>query len=58
MEPGKSQDDFDTVLPPPGQPQAITCVAITSNFIITGSKQVAENHTLNQCSSIRDEPVN
>lgn len=39
-EGGKGGDDADIVLPPPGQPQTITCVAITPNFIITGSKQV------------------
>jgi hypothetical protein len=37
---GRHSDDHDTVLPPPGTNQTLTCVAITPHFIVTGSKQV------------------
>lgn len=35
---GKSMDEFDVVIPKPGQTANLTCVTITSDFIITGSK--------------------
>ncbi|MEW5318051.1 MAG: hypothetical protein WDW38_009304 [Sanguina aurantia] len=35
---GKSMDEFDVVIPKPGQAANLTCVTITSDFIITGSK--------------------
>lgn len=40
IEGGKSMDDFDVVLPTPGQNHTITCVAINETFVITGCKQV------------------
>ncbi|GFH09592.1 WD_REPEATS_REGION domain-containing protein, partial [Haematococcus lacustris] len=36
---GQSSEDFDLVLPPPGKVQTVLCVALTPDFIITGSKQ-------------------
>eukprot|EP00798_Chlamydomonas_sp_ICE-L_P012670 gene12669-15902_t len=39
IELGRQMDEFDVVLPPQGQPQHITCVAISEHFVITGSKQ-------------------
>jgi len=39
VAPGAAVDDFDKLLPPPGQVQTLTCLMVTDTFIITGSEQ-------------------
>lgn len=36
----------DVVIPPPGQPANITCVALTGSFVIVGDKQGALSYYL------------
>ncbi len=38
VEPGRAPDEHDVVIPGPGQPANITCVALTPTFVITGSR--------------------
>ena len=35
---GRLADEGDVVIPGPGQPANLTCVALTPTFIITGSR--------------------
>lgn len=38
VEAGHAPDELDVVIPGPGQPANITCVALTPTFVITGSR--------------------
>ncbi|KXZ49298.1 hypothetical protein GPECTOR_22g892 [Gonium pectorale] len=38
VEAGHAADEHDVVIPGPGQPANITCVALTPTFVITGSR--------------------
>ncbi len=38
VEQGRAPDEQDVVVPGPGQPANITCLALTPTFVITGSR--------------------
>lgn len=39
MPPGVGEDEYDMMLPPPGQAANISCVALTDHFLITGTTE-------------------
>mmetsp|Transcript_36982 Transcript_36982/g.82211 ORF Transcript_36982/g.82211 Transcript_36982/m.82211 type:complete len:1366 (+) Transcript_36982:300-4397(+) len=54
-EAGRSMDEFDMALPPPGSNQTITSIAVTSHFIITASRQGVLSYYLTQdCSPVNE----
>ncbi|GAX77949.1 hypothetical protein CEUSTIGMA_g5391.t1 [Chlamydomonas eustigma] len=55
IPPGRARDEFDVMLPPPGQNQTLTSVAVTRHFIITSSKQgVIAYYLAEDCSPVND----
>lgn len=52
MDPGRSFDEQDVVLPPPSQRADICCMDLTPHFLVTGTRS-----GLISCHAVAQQPV-
>ncbi|KAG1674427.1 hypothetical protein FOA52_012954 [Chlamydomonas sp. UWO 241] len=52
---GRAPDEFDAWLPPPGQQQSVTSIAVTDKFVITSSREsVIAYYLAEDCSPVNE----